>query len=415
MSTQAESKQLNNEGFSLLELLIAVVILAVIVIPIMNTFMVSMRTNAKAERTMDATSIAESIMEEFEGRSIEEMKSIYEGAGFSVEATPDTDVDGKWIFVGNDADTTGKKYQVEITLDPSVYSTINSVDLVNVQNLVGSMNAVFSEKKDAETEGLGYFKLNTDKSAEISPYVDRIVNIKVSKNLISVDLGGGETKVVDTYLVTAECYYECTKAEWLNPGTSSTYPQSNTQYVIFSNEEAIKKKAEEIKEKKAAGMTLEEEDCLESRLANVVICVRPRATGGKDRITVENGGNVAMNLYLVRQGETGAVLDPSYCVEFNLKEKCESGWNMVGTVENVKAACQLRTNFLEETYVTYKYTDVTSGSYVSAATATTIMQTDTLTPVSACDRMYDIVVNVYEDGTRGTKDPLVTMTGTVTN
>lgn len=413
MDAREENRQLNNAGFSLLELLIAVVILAIIVVPIMNSFLVSMKTNAKAERTMDTTAIAENVMEEFEARSIEEMKVIYEKEGYTIEENPETNPDGKWVFVGTDSDVTGRDYQLEVTLDPSAYTVINDVELVDVQNLVGTMNAVFSEKKNAELEAVGYFQNYTDKDDEVAKHINRVVNINIDKNLISVDLGGGETKAVETYLVTAQVYYTC---EWteLYSGSPTKYPHSNNEFIIFSNQEAVKDKAAEIKQKKADGTTLTETDVVESRLANVVVCLRPRFAGGKDIITINNKGNVSANLYFVEQ-DVGTIVNNGYTIDFELVERCESGWNMTGRIDTTKAACQLRTNFPKNDYVTYKYKDANTGDAVSGADAIKVMQTTNLTPTNAYDRMYDIIVKVYEDGTRGSKEPIVTMTGTVTN
>ena len=62
----AKEEQLNNEGFSLVELLIAIVILSIIVVPLLHSFVTSARTNAKSRNTMHATAIAEDVMEQFE-------------------------------------------------------------------------------------------------------------------------------------------------------------------------------------------------------------------------------------------------------------------------------------------------------------------------------------------------------------
>ena len=77
MQKHMPRKQLNNEGFSLVELLIAIVILSIIVVPLLHSFVTSARTNAKSRSTMHATAIAEDIMEMFEAHSLEEMADIY--------------------------------------------------------------------------------------------------------------------------------------------------------------------------------------------------------------------------------------------------------------------------------------------------------------------------------------------------
>ena len=75
MQKHTERRQLNNEGFSLIELLIAIVILSIIVVPLLHSFVTSARTNAKSRNTMHATAIAEDVMEQFEAHTLEEMQT----------------------------------------------------------------------------------------------------------------------------------------------------------------------------------------------------------------------------------------------------------------------------------------------------------------------------------------------------
>lgn len=84
----AMGEQLNNEGFSLVELLIAIVILSIIVVPLLHSFVTSARTNAKSRNTMHATAIAEDVMEQFEAHTLGEMADTYEAA--SVEGFTNT-------------------------------------------------------------------------------------------------------------------------------------------------------------------------------------------------------------------------------------------------------------------------------------------------------------------------------------
>ena len=104
MQKHMPRKQLNNEGFSLVELLIAIVILSIIVVPLLHSFVTSARTNAKSRSTMHATAIAEDIMEMFEAHSLEEMADIYTAetpAGFTNTADTD-DTTGIWTYTIRD-------------------------------------------------------------------------------------------------------------------------------------------------------------------------------------------------------------------------------------------------------------------------------------------------------------------------
>lgn len=63
-----------NAGFSLVELLIAVIILAIIVVPMLHGFVTSARMNGKARVAQRATTVAQDIMEGLKAYDIEELK-----------------------------------------------------------------------------------------------------------------------------------------------------------------------------------------------------------------------------------------------------------------------------------------------------------------------------------------------------
>ena len=160
MQKHTERRQLNNEGFSLIELLIAIVILSIIVVPLLHSFVTSARTNAKSRNTMHATAIAEDVMELFEAHTLEEMADTYEAAtptGFtnSVQKDASLDVDGDgtaedgiWQYTFRDEKTTSGTYDVVVTLDPNGYTALNEKDIVNIQNLAGNLNAVCGQVSD---------------------------------------------------------------------------------------------------------------------------------------------------------------------------------------------------------------------------------------------------------------------------
>lgn len=89
----------NNKGFSLVELIICVAILSIATIPLFKSFSLAARNNAKAQRLQNATSLAESIMEEVKGKSIETL--MIENNGKDAEGNPisrsiDTDETDFW-------------------------------------------------------------------------------------------------------------------------------------------------------------------------------------------------------------------------------------------------------------------------------------------------------------------------------
>lgn len=86
-----EEKKLNNQGLTLLELLIAVIVLAIIVVPFLNSFVISARSNGRAARTHRATSVAQNIVEGFKAGSLADVmwQMNYPELGFQV-VSPDS-------------------------------------------------------------------------------------------------------------------------------------------------------------------------------------------------------------------------------------------------------------------------------------------------------------------------------------
>lgn len=63
----------NNKGFTLLELLITVVILALITAPFLSSFASASKTNVKSKRIQEANELSQHIIEQFKGSSVAKM------------------------------------------------------------------------------------------------------------------------------------------------------------------------------------------------------------------------------------------------------------------------------------------------------------------------------------------------------
>lgn len=140
--------QLNNvgkdAGFSLVELLIAVIILAIIVIPLSRSFVVSARMNGNARRLQRATTVAQDIVEGLKAYNIDEIKEQFNNPtdGFYItdsrrihgHITEDTvreqndpnysgnpDMPGVYYFAMENFEIQGVEYDALIKVDASVY------------------------------------------------------------------------------------------------------------------------------------------------------------------------------------------------------------------------------------------------------------------------------------------------------
>ena len=447
MQERTERRQLNNEGFSLIELLIAIVILSIIVVPLLHSFVTSARTNAKYRNTMHATAIAEDVMEQFEAHTLEEMADTYETVTptdftNNVQRDVSLDVDGDgaaedgiWQYTFRDEKTTSGTYDVVVTLDPNGYTALNEKDIVNIQNLAGNLNAVYSESEDAAQEAYGYFEAYSGGRdvMEIARNTTKTIEISIDSSRILLDLGDGESVETDVYLVTASTVYHCNSA--ILTGISGDYPQNGSDYVIFSNEEAVRAKAAELKKEKESGNPVDAEEII-SQLANIIVCLQPRVeasqsavTSAVDKVIVNNPKNVQTNLFLVEQTPSAERIDSftdestgfnpysswnnNYKAAFELRETWP-GW-MSSAGASIDSACRLRTNLIDRSNTEYIFNDL-SGAAGNAVgdVAKDIMGADGgLTPTERRNRIYDMRVQVYSRDTIGVQSPVLTMTGTV--
>lgn len=454
MQKQTKEKQLNNAGFSLVELLIAIVILSIIVVPLLHSFVTSARTSAKARNTMHATAIAEDAMEEFEAYTIEEMAERYENNGFTAEE----DENGRWTFRKRDSSTTSGSYDVVATLDPTVdqYQAVNAKELVDIQNLSGSLNAIYTEAEDAANDAYGYFathrgfnKGDTSEEAynaaiaELAPHVTKTIEITIDSSRIRLDLGSSGDLETDVYLVTARTQYHCETA-WLEGPEYGDYPQNGSDSIIFSNEESVRKAAEAWKKKSESGVTMTDADQVISKLANIVICLQPRYEAADSRkyldtVIVNNPDNVETNVFLVKQelspdrrdqlAESFSMIERenNYCVEYVLRES-HPDW----VTSDGIASCRLRTNMLPTQNVKYTFSNLSISGHTrtgegyrqenqteyqpggsEGARVLAILSADTLTPKVQKNHIYNIEVQVYAQGTESEGHPLITMDGTV--
>lgn len=428
MQKHAKRRQLNNEGFSLVELLIAIVILSIIVVPLLHSFVTSARTNAKSRTTMHATAIAEDVMEMFEAHSLEEMADIYTNAspvGFTNLADKD-DSTGIWTYTIRDDSTTSGTYDAVIKVDPTPYSAINNVDRVDIQNLAGNLNAVYSEAEDGALEAYSYFGGGIY-DTNIIQNTTRKTEINIDSSKINVTLATGATVETDVYLVTASTTYHCDPSI-LATGRSPDYPQTGADYVIFSNEDDVRKRASQVNTEEELG----------NRLANIIICVLPRVESAHanaivDEIVISNPDDIETNLMIVEQNPTTttkemvqdvcgrdyATMRNSYGISVKLREAWPGWMPTAGTTQT--SAGKIRTNLYgnssgvtEYVFENMSMTGAGATTGLNYETAKKIMSVTGLTPTEQTDHIYDIEVKVYAEGKIADGKPIITMTGTVT-
>lgn len=110
----------DNTGFSLIELLVAVAILAAVFTPIIKSFSTAAIVNSKAQRVQNATSLAESIMEDVKSKSV---KNLYDEMSLTMPASPPYKISYTDVTA-----TQGIKYDADITISTLEYANTDRND-----------------------------------------------------------------------------------------------------------------------------------------------------------------------------------------------------------------------------------------------------------------------------------------------
>lgn len=194
MSLFIRKGKLNNSGFSLVEVLVAIVILAIISLPVLSTFSNAARINAKARRTENANTAINNIVEEARITSKNDLaagngKYNYQKLGTSTDDYFVADK-GQQYFTGVD----GEKYFIRTKFNSNPYNSnanaaagnkktnndINSAGLSVYADITASNSYVYRDDS-ADTEAIKYFS-DLNKTAvsrtDISKTIDVTISIK---------------------------------------------------------------------------------------------------------------------------------------------------------------------------------------------------------------------------------------------
>lgn len=121
----------NNKGFSLIEVLVAMAIFVLCAAPFLRSLVLSIQTNAKSRELLNATTVAENVMEDIKADGVATFLGLNMSSGGI--APSGTDGDGYKIYTtGYDHYLMdGKSYKVAITLKESNKTPENSLTAYN--------------------------------------------------------------------------------------------------------------------------------------------------------------------------------------------------------------------------------------------------------------------------------------------
>ena len=153
-------KELNNKGFSLVELLIATIILGIVVAPLLHTFVTAANTTARSRQIGDATLMGENVAELVKATALKDLDELFDDPYFN-GVTNDTynlnTTTGVYSLSAQNVRAGSSAFNVKITVDPSPYRTgdpnnkrVNDVTISNYSN----MDAIYAQSLDVDNPDL---------------------------------------------------------------------------------------------------------------------------------------------------------------------------------------------------------------------------------------------------------------------
>ena len=402
-----------NKGFSLLELLVAVAILAVIVTPFLMAFLTTTRINATTKNQQRAKFAATNVMEDIRSRSVEDVLA---------ECVAGEE-EGTYLYTTTQ-ESDGVEYTVEAILDPRIktedktdeatdYNAERMANIYGMNSAYDSFYELDATTDNSKIEQLAEIMLGNrdeEKLREIYNSVNREIVLTIVEN----SKGGTDVKVRSSY----------TMPTGANINTVETQDQ-----IIYSNNDP------------------------EVDLRNVYLFFDPLYNGtkrqAKETITIVNEKGVECGVYLVRQNwptsqdekwdafpfkdycayPDNDTRNDNYIVNVRLKEPHRADSDING----VKVLTTIRTNIddlTDEKIASYeknssdkvvnahlKLTYSNSGDNYAfiktiagdSYTAGKIMGINNLAGVEVSDRVYHVTVRAYK-GTGDDKEDVASST-----
>ena len=177
----------DNSGLSIVEVLVAVAILAIVFVPLLKTFTQASTINSRAQKLQNVTSLAEGVMEDVKGKSIQELHDLAAEKADVSFSPPDEDgtltkgnlknVPPYIVTYKNITATQGIKYDAYVTISTEKYK---STDRKNERE---SNPDVAGDVSDANIRELPQInKVDSNKNAVLSWELNKYDN-KALENL----------------------------------------------------------------------------------------------------------------------------------------------------------------------------------------------------------------------------------------
>ena len=245
MERSSDNKSIinDNSGLSIVEVLVAVAILAIVFVPLLKTFTQASTINARAQKLQNVTSLAEGVMEDVKGKSIQELHDLAverEDVSFLPLDEDGTLTKGNLknvppytVTYENVTATQGITYDAVVTISTDNYKSTDRSDARKANKL--SHNDDIGDVSDANIRELPQInKVDSNKNAVLSWELNKYDN-KAIENLAA------ENSVTDSDIATLKESYKKTAEKHINIeikddiDTSSTKVSCEVEYKTGKN------------------------------------------------------------------------------------------------------------------------------------------------------------------------------------
>ena len=240
MERSSDNKSIKNDnlGLSIVEVLVAVAILAIVFVPLLKTFTQASTINARAQKLQNVTSLAEGVMEDVKGKSIQELHDLAverEDVSFLPLDEDGTLTKGNLknvppytVTYENVTATQGITYDAVVTISTDNYKSTDRSDARKAGNDIGDVS-------DANIRELPQInKVDSNKNAvlswELNKYDNKAIENLAAENSVS---GSDIATLKDSYKDTAEKYINIEIKE--DTDTSSTKVSCEVEYKTGKN------------------------------------------------------------------------------------------------------------------------------------------------------------------------------------
>lgn len=382
----------DNRGFSLVELLVGITILAMITVPLLHTFVISAGTAARSGQLGDATLAAQNVAESVEAASLTTLRATpgaalggvsagfysYDGSAYTADASPQPDrADAYYIGVSN-IQSGASTFNAMVTLKADdAYAAMNAQDITSYS----PMDAVLAQSSQAEDDPDQIIQAAFQSEANVVSNGSYSLNGRSRSVTLDAELSEDGQTLSAT--VTYAYVY--------------TYSYDREEYDDFGNVQIIHISNATFQDSLVYTLFPRGYDMSDGAPMLYLLYYPWYGSGAPDKITVNNPDNVLFTLFLVKQCDpdyTNAGLqaaESTYAANLYLRQTCGSA---DGAVIYSNAAQNLVTGdpIGGVTYHIYQG----SYLYVNGTFSGELVQK------SPENRMYEVTVDLYTGDYTGT-------------